>query len=218
MKRLSIFSLEAVIRYSDKNLRGIFLQLVNDISQISLTEDPDPETRNLQELLMLIFKKELQREPSKEEIEQYQKGFKAAVKKIYLDDEDAFEVRPGVQSLFAQLEKEKKWKYGIISDLWGDTTQFLLQACGIFSKNKLTICAEDAPNRKKQSKLLIERVQKGHQNLKLHYICLHEAPSFLSENFKVLSPKGSKKENNYYVYPKFSEMFGHKKKKRKKAK
>ncbi len=218
MKRLTIFSLEAVIRYSDTELRGLLFDLLSEISSIKLDSDPAPHIKNLQQLLVHIFKLKLDREPSEDEIQEYQKAFKKAVKKLYVKDEEAFEIRPGVQSLFAQLEKEKRWKYGVVSDYWGEATQFILQACGIFSKNKLTMYAEDAESRKKQTALLVSKVSKEGQELKKQFICLAEKPRFLANDFKVIRPKASDKESNYYVYPKFSELFGGKKKKRKKVK
>jgi len=218
MKRLTIFSLEAVIRYSDTELRGLFFQLLADISSITIETDPAPQVQNLQQLLVHIFKLKLDREPSEEEVQEYQKAFKKAVKKLYVKDEEAFEVRPGVQSLFAQLEKEKRWKYGVVSDYWGEATQFILQACGIFSKNKLTMYAEDAASRRKQTNLLLSKVSKEGQELKKQFVCLEEKPKFLDSDFKVIRPRASDKESNYYVYPKFSELLGGKKKKRKKVK
>lgn len=217
MKRLSIFSLEAVIRYSDEQLRSLFFPLLSEISSIELKEDPAPELKNIHHLLHFIFEKELKRAPSPAEIITYQKAFKKAVKKLYLSDEEAFEIRPGVQSLFGQLEKESKWKYGLVSDYWEESTKFILQSCGVFSKGKLTINAEDAMNRAEQCELLKQRAQKDKTKLNVQFISLDKNPGFLSGETQVLRPKVANKEANYYIFPKFSELFGLKKTKSRKS-
>ncbi len=217
MKRLTIFSLEAVIRYSENDLRRLLFELLKEHHSIKIKEDPAPEIHNFEGLLNFIFKSNLDRKPNKEERQFYRKSFKSAIKKLYLEDEDSFEVRPGVQSLFNHLEKEKRWKYGIISDFWEDSTKFILQSCGIFSKGKWTIYAEEAEARKDQVDILVNQVKKEEQEQNYQFIALNSKPKFLSEDFKVIRPKASNKESNYYIYPKFSELFGIKRKKRSKV-
>lgn len=217
MTRLTIFSLDTVIRYSETNLRKLLFQLISEREGISMDSDPAPEIRNFQALLNHIFQKEIKKELSEENLAAYQKAFKKAVKKYYLDDEDAFEVRPGVQSLFGQMDKEKKWKFGIASDLWEEATQFLLQSCGVFSKDKLTICAETAPDRNAQMEILASRAQKKDQGLKIYVVCLNGEKPELSKDFKIIRPKASDKESNYYVYPRFNELFKLKKKNKKRS-
>lgn len=216
MKRLSIFSLEAVIRYSDEQLRSLFFPLLSEISSIEITEDPAPELKNIHHLLYFIFEKELERSPSTAEISAYQKGFKKAVKILYLQDEEAFEIRPGVQSLFGQLEKESNWKYGLVSDYWGESTKFILQSCGVFSKGKLTISAENAKNRAEQCELIKKRALKGKSDDLVQFIGLDKNPGFLSREMQILRPKEANKDANYYIFPKFSELFGIKKTKSRK--
>ncbi len=217
MKRLTIFPINTVIRFSESDVRQLLLQTLSSHLKIEIDSDPAPELSNHQAILEHLCEVNGIVLPDEAAQEQIRKDLKKAVKKLYLADEDAFEVRPGVQSLFNHFEKEKGWKYGIISDYWNDTTQFIMQSCGVSSKNKLTVCAESANSAKAQIDILIDRRSKGSQ-VKVHLVCLSKDCSFQKESFKLIRPKASNKESNYYVYPKFSELFKTKKRKSKKGK
>lgn len=216
MKRVTIFSLESVVRYNPKDLRQLLFSLAEDLYGLKLPEDPAPAVHNFDQLLLLLFQEARKAPPSSEEIEQFRKAFKKGIKKLYLKDEEAFEVRPGIQSLFGQLENEKQWNYALISDFWEESTKFILQSCGVFSKGKLTIHAEDGSDLEAQTQVLIERLKED--KTEFQFVCLENPPTFLPADFKLLRPKKSKKEFNYYVYPKFSELFGLKRKKKTKSK
>lgn len=216
MKRVTIFSLETVVRFNRSDLRQLLFALAEELHSIKLKEDPAPEVRNFDQLLQIIFKEAGKSAIAGEELEDFRKAFKKGIKKLYLKDEEAFEVRPGIQVLFGQLEKEKRWKYAILSDFWEESTRFILQSCGVFSKDKLTIHAEDGAHLEAQTKVLIDRLKDD--ETELQFMCLEEAPDFLKGDFKILRPKKSKKETNYYVYPKFNELFGIKRKKKSKGK
>lgn len=216
MKRLTIFPLNTVIRYSESDMRRIFFEVVEEQLKLNIKEDFKSNITNHQALLDLVAEQN-GLELSEEETEKIQKGVKKSVKKLYLQDEDAFDVRPGVQNLFNHLEKDSDWKFGILSDFWNSTTQFIMQSCGVSSKNKLTICAESASSAQVQIDTLIKRVAKDPKP-KVHLVSLKKSPPYLRESFKLIRPKASDKESNYYVYPKFNEIFKLKKKKSKKDK
>lgn len=215
MKRLTIFPLNTVIRYADSQVRNLLFEVIGQQLELQFSDDPLPKESNHHKIALSLFQSHLERDPNQEELEAMKKAMKKAVKKLYLDDEDAFEVRPGVQSLFSQFAKEKAWKYGIISELWEEPTQFILQSCGVSSKDKLTVCAESADSLPKQIKVLTERANKEGAP-KIQLVRLKKSKYAWEDNYKIIRPKASDKESNYYVFPKFNELFKGKKKVKKK--
>jgi hypothetical protein len=214
MTRLTVFNLPAIIRYSDQSLRTLLFDLVFLECDVKIKKDPFPEVLNFEVLIHRIYRDFLEIDLSTETLEKYRKDFKKALKKLYLTDEDLFEVRPGVQNLFNHFSKEKKWKYGIISNLWEDSTRFILQSCGVFSKDKLTIHAEDGLSPIEQAQLLLKRSSKKtpESEITMQVVSLSPLESYLPGAYMQVGPKASSKEDNYYVYPRFHELFNLKKK------
>lgn len=206
MQKLAVFSLPAVIRYDKELLRSYFVDAINSVEGTGFSLSDVPETGNASQVVMNLFEQELGAFPSIKKMERISKKFTKRVKKYFIDEDDSFEVRPGVQSIFRQIEKEKKWRYCIISDYWADSTHLMLQTCGVFSKNKFTITADDALTQEDQLKMAVKRAHKKNKGLKTYYIngTANEADTNLAI---VLKPKFSAKTDNYFAYPKFSELF-----------
>lgn len=206
MQKLAVFSLPAVIRYDNELLRSYFLDAINSVEGTSFALKDVPESGNANQVVMNLYEQELGAFPSIKKMERISKKFTKRVKKYFIDEDDSFEVRPGVQSIFRQIEKEKKWKYCIISDYWAESTHLMLQTCGIFSKNKFTITADDALAHEDQLKMAVKRAHKKNKGLRTYYIngTAHEVSSKLAI---VLEPKFSAKTVNYFAYPKFTELF-----------
>jgi hypothetical protein len=85
----------------------------------------------------------------------------------------------------------------------------------VFSKDKLTLSAEDGKDYKQQILQLIKRVQKNSQPPITHFFSLEKEDNLPRETTLIL-PKKSKKENNYFTYRRFEEYFKTTKKSKKK--
>ncbi len=218
MIRLSVFKLSSVIRYSQEDLLDLLAQSITKITEQSVELDPALSRENVETILEQWASETSPKGLSLEQRSEVRKQFHKNLKKLYLDNEEAFEVRPGVQSIFSHLEKEKRWKYGIISPLWSENTKFILQSCGVFSKTKLTLSVDDANSELGQIDILSERGQKKEHLPEIEIICTRKAGRFKKEGYRVLKPKASNKEQNYFVYPRFSEFFKLKAKKKEKGK
>lgn len=215
MKRLTIFPLDTVIRYSEARVRALLFEILDRDFQIEIKEDPAPDIQNFQHLTEFIFA-EHGIELKGKSLAAIRKSLKKAIKGVYLDDEEAFEIRPGVQSLFRQLDKEARWKFGICSDFWPEATVFIMQSCGVNVKNKLTLTAEDARTLEKQIQILMDRNRdKEGQLPKAQLVCLKGKKPKYDSDLKIIHPKASDLESNYHVYPKFTELFKLKKAKSK---
>jgi hypothetical protein len=59
-----------------------------------------------------------------------------------LDQEEPFDVWPGVQNVFRSIEEIEEWDYLIVSDYWRKPTEFILNSCGITTKRKKLLTAE----------------------------------------------------------------------------
>lgn len=206
MKNLAVFSLPAVVRYDEELLRRYLFDAVHKVEGKDFSHCQIPFEGNASQFIMDLYKSRMGAYPSIDKVEKICKKFTKRVKKYFIDEDDSFEVRPGVQSLFGQIERKKDWKYCIISDYWAEPTHLMLQSCGIFSKNKLTITADDALTRVDQLKIAHKRVSKNHKKkLKIFWVDNHYQLD-ASDWAITLKPKASS-ETNYFTYPRFTEFF-----------
>lgn len=209
---LVVFSLNAVARFSYHEMEHCLLAAIGELGFENVQGPLLGQDLNI--FLAIDTKiSHNQQRLSEEEKQVLLKLFTKKIKKLFLKDDDVFEIRPGVQSLFGEIEKQKSWKYAIISHLDPITTRFILQSCGVFSKDKLTICADEGENYKVQIEKLRKRVKKNLKKPKTHFFSLEEEAD-LPEGTELILPKKSKKEKNYFTYRRFEEYF----KKAKKAK
>jgi hypothetical protein len=211
--KLAVFSLPAIIRYSELEMKQMLLEALAKELQINCEIDDLEGQENYSQALFQLVESKTAQAPSQSQIDKVNRRFQRIVKDYFINNEEAFEVRPGVQSLFAQIEKEKAWKYCIISDYSQAVTQFILQSCGVFSKNKLTLTASDALSADDQLKLARKRAQKKDKKIKIYLICSRTRP--IDSNLATLvEPKYAKGSPNYFTYPRFGELFRKKKKKK----
>lgn len=208
MSKIAAFRLNSVIRFPE----SIWVELLAKVWENHQTPDRQyPTEKSLDQQLDWLEDK-----LESEELEALKKDFKKQVKKAFVKDEDLFEVRPGVQALFGQMEKHDDWTYAIISPLWEESTRFILQSCGIFSKDKLNINREDGRDLEEQLKHLKKQFELKAGSFV--YLVSLEEPKELISKLKVVhaGPRASSKDQNYYTYPPLKDFLG--KKKRKKLK
>lgn len=210
MVKLALFTLASVVRYEARYIDELLR------SELEALKLPEGEAESIPSLAALA--KLWQEESKRPEIAKLHKAFKKAVKHYFLDQEEAFEIRPGVQSLFGHMEKEKNWKYCIISPYPQEVSHLMLQSCGVFSKNKLTLTATDAPDYAQQITMAQQRVLKksAKKKIEMFLFCTELDPAFARENLKLIHPKEAQGSPNYFTYPRFHELFPKKKKKNKK--
>jgi len=212
---LIIFSLNAVARFPHPEIEKCMREALTEFGLKPNSNQHFPQDLNILQAFKAYCKKEHKVKIDEEQLELLVKYFSKKVKKLFLADDDLFEIRPGVQSLFGEIENQKGWKYGIISHLDANTSQFILQSCGVFSKGKLTLCAEEGPNYKEQISRLSKRVEKNSVVPKVHFFSL-ETEHNLAEETTLMLPEKSKKEKNYFTYRRFEEYFKKGKKNKKK--
>lgn len=212
MVKLALFTLASVVRYEARDIDEL---LRSELEALNL---PKSEAESISDLEALS--KLWQEESKRPEIANLHKAFKKAVKHYFLDQEEAFEIRPGVQSLFGHMEKEKNWKYCIISPYPQEVSHLILQSCGVFSKNKLTLTATDAPDYTQQIARTQQRVLRKSAKKKIEkfLFCTELDPAFVREDIKLIQPKEAQGSPNYFTYPRFHELFPKKKKKNKNKK
>lgn len=215
MNKLTVFCLDSVVRFSEESLLQLLEEILAENFHTKADLSPFEAEYNIGLKIQAWLDSKGLESLTTEQEESIRKAFYKGIKTLYIADEEAFEVRPGAQSIFNQLEKTKGWKFGIISPFWQKDTQFILQSCGVFSKTKLTISAEDGATEKEQIEILEERGQKKGLDPEIQVVCLRKAKRFKKLGYETLKPKNSKKDNNYYIYPKHSEFFGLKPKKNK---
>lgn len=215
MLKITVFNLDAVIRYSEADMLAVLETVVRQELNKNLDLNAFPKIYSLEAKLQEGLREEAEAFPSEEKLNAIRKAFHKGLKKQFINDEDALEVRPGVQSIFSKLEAEKKWKYGITSPFWHENTKFILESCGVFSKTKLTLSTDQALTELEQIDIISERGQKKDQEPEIEIVCIGKAGKFKKQGYRVLKPKSSNKEPNYYVYPRFQEFFSLKRKKKK---
>lgn len=218
MNKITVFNLDAVIRYSQEDSLSLLAAAIHQEVKVEVDLSPYDILYSYRAKVKAWFKDQSGLSYTDDLEKAICKHFHKSIKKLFLKDEEAFEIRPGVQSVFSKLESEKKWKFGITSPLWRENTKFILESCGVFSKTKLTVSIDDAEEVLAQIDLLSERSQKKDQSPEIEIVCIGKAGKFKKEGYKVLKPKSSKKEHNFYYYPKFQEFFGKKEKKKSKSK
>lgn len=209
MLKLAVFSLPAVIRFDELELRRLLAQCLSAEEAKALAPEQLPDIENTSQLILQAYESVWQKLPGNEKLERINKAFKKSVKRYFIDNDEAFEIRPGVQSLFGHMEKEKNWKYCIISNYPQEVTHLILQSCGVFSKNKLTITASDALQREDQLQLARKRAMKKSKKLKMYLFC-GTSQAWETDMATTISPKMSKGSPNYFSYPRFGELFGKK--------
>ncbi len=212
---LIVFSLNAVARFPHQEIEKCMHEALAESGLKAKDREPFPQDLNILQAFKDYYLSETEKQLEDESLDILIKHFSKKVKKLFLSDDDLFEIRPGVQSLFGEIEKQKGWKYAIISHLDENTTRFILQSCGVFSKGKLTVTAEEGANFKEQIARLSKRLQKNDKAPKVHFFSLEKEDN-LSADTSLLLPKKSKKEKNYFTYRRFEEYFKASKKSKKK--
>jgi hypothetical protein len=212
---LVVFSLNAVARFPHAEIENCLHEAQLELGYEPKVNKHFPQDLNIFEAFKIHLESGLPEIDINEKLEVLIQTFSKKVKKLFLEDDDLFEIRPGVQSLFGEIEKYKSWKYAIISHLDAKTTRFIMQSCGVFSKDKLTLCAEDGQDYKQQLIQLIKRVEKNSLPPTTHFFSI-EMEEHLPAETTLILPKKSKKENNYFTYRRFEEYFKTSKKNKKK--
>ena len=206
MLHLAVFGLPAVIRYHEPLLREYLLQAINKVEDSALSLEQLSPAPNAAQALRETYETHFNGPPGSKKQEKISHQFAKRVKKYFVDEDDSFEIRPGVQSIFDHIEKRKKFKYAIVSPYWAEATHLILQTCGVFSKNKLTITADDALSLPDQLKVVRKRAKKKDDQLHLYFLPGHtrEVPGKYHE---LIQPPFEKGEHNFFAYPRFKKLF-----------
>lgn len=204
---MAVFNLPAVVRFDRYDLRELLLGAMNESSQQQWGLEDVNWKGNAQKVIIRHWKKHLQEPPENTVLETIAELFTAKVKAYFVSTDDAFEIRPGVQSIFGHIEKDKNWKYCIISDYWQDVTHFMLQSCGVFSKDKLTLTAEDALTPEEQIQCAARRLVKKEKHKTEIYLVNGDQTRIKMMLKREVTPPFEKDKQNYFYYPRFSKLF-----------
>lgn len=211
MNKLAIFSLPAVVRFDQDLIVTYLIKSICDEEDCSIKKRDIPEFENATEFVQDVYQNILDKSVSPKKLNRISKSFTKKIKKYFVEEDESFEIRPGVQSIFNHIEKKRKWKYCIVSNLWAEATHLILQSCGVFSKGKFTITADEAVSFEDQLKLAYKRAKVEDTGLQLFYLNGNDSKK-QSNKFTLVQHKFSKSKNNYFAYPKFSELFPKQKK------
>lgn len=207
MTNLAVFNLPAVVRFAREDLRKLLLEAINETRAWDIQYKEVMWKGSLSKVVEYLYGLRRNAAPTAEEIRETECLFTLKVKAYFIQKDDAFEIRPGVQSIFGHIEKEKNWKYCIISDYWDEATHFILQSCGVFSKNKLTMTAEDGLTPDEQIKKVIRRLRKKSKDEPAVYLVNGDQSRIRLMLKKEISPRFEKDKANYFYYPRFSQLF-----------
>ena len=201
---LAVFNLPAVIRYDKKVLRNCLLSAINDLFGTSYNRKDLKWQGTCSEILVATTLELFNREPTEKEVEEVSQRFTQNVKIEFIKDDDLLEIRPGVQSVFRHMERKKNIKYVIVSDFWAPVTHFMLQSCGVFSKDKYTLTADEGVGPRGQLKKLLKKSNKFSSKTEILYINGNKKKEeFLGRHIHMGKKAG---KDNYFTYPKFSDM------------
>lgn len=204
---MAVFNLPAVVRFARNDLRTLLLEAVNESRNWDIEYSEVKWKGSVTKVVDRLYALRREARPSPVEMQETEYLFTIKVKAYFVEKEEAFEIRPGVQSVFGHMEKEKNWKYCIISDYWKDVTHFILQSCGVFSKNKLTMTAEDGQNPEEQIKRVVARLRKKNKGEPAVYLVNGDQSRIRLMLKKEISPRFEKDRVNYFYYPRFSQLF-----------
>lgn len=205
----AVFDLSSVIHFDHRPIRNCLVEAIQtefdqEISLLGLNWED-----NCSGILLDVFMHNLQRFPTNQEYEAIRRNFTICLKKYFIQDDERFEVMPGVQSLFSSLDKKPNWQYAILSDYWGENTDFLLTACGIYTKSKEIhsadeglssidlinrLCFKNKMNQKKDTLYLVSNRFKKRNVM------------YEKDKIERVLPPFSKK-SKLTQYPKFSKVF-----------
>ncbi|WP_417593136.1 hypothetical protein [Owenweeksia hongkongensis] len=204
------FDLPAVIKYDNIPLRECLMEALRTITKTPIDQQDLSWNENCSGVLINVFRNNLGRFPSNEEYDEVRALFRENLKKLFIEEEEMFDVWPGVQNVFESIEKRKDWEYYLVSDYWEIGTRFILDSCGVHS-GSLKMCTADNAlsgsdaiqrilNGKGKSKTRGEAflVVSSHTSTAKH-IAIDQPSLTIIDHTSITSSDD--------VYPRFSELF-----------
>ncbi len=163
---------------------------------------------NVAGVVAQIFKKSCKRDPSESESKNIRTDFYSLLKQYFLDNEDPFDVWSGIQNIFESLDRREDWDYTIVSDYWSKPTEFILNSCGIHSRQMKLLSAEDGISPGEIIRDLCDKHQlKGDEVVYLMAkdIEMLDHPTSINRLERMAPPH--KKKADMLEYPRFSKLF-----------
>lgn len=207
-KNLVIFDLPAVVSYDHLPLRKALVQAFEiNLPCPPVVQDID-WSENATGVLNQIYQRSCKRLPTPAELENIRKDFHARLKEYFLLNDDPFDVWSGVQNVFESLDRREDWDYVIVSDYWRESTEFILSSCGIFSRKKHLLTADDGTS----AAQIIKNFGAVHQlrGDEVLYLMARdieevESPSAVNRMERMKPPH--RKKADMLEYPRFSKLF-----------
>ncbi len=165
---------------------------------------------NCEGVLAHIWRHQKGREIHPHEYARVREELLKCLKSYFLDNEESFDVWPGIQNLLKTIEKKKSWDYIIVSDFWEEDTRFMLDSCGMFSRKVNIITADDghAPGKlvkrylKKRDLTRDDRIYLVTRNLRRKDVSKNR------DRWKLTRKRPPEKKKSGMVnYPRFAKFF-----------
>ena len=203
-----VFDLPAVVSYDRKSIRQLLLASVNEAYRLDIGYHEVDWSANCSGIVLELYKNAYGKFPGIAEYESAQEGFKQKLREYYLSGEELFEVRSGIQNLFYQLDKREDWNYYVISDFWHKDTLFLLNSCGVHSKNINLYTADDALSMEDVFSKIANKVSYK-KPISLYQATVETKITIPSAKNVILKafPLQKQLSANYFEYPKFNDIF-----------
>lgn len=206
-QNLVIFDLPAIVNYDHLPLRKSLIEAIAEVMDVApVTADID-WNNNSSGVLIDIFVATLKRFPTSEENEAIRSHFMASVKEYFLAHEDPFDVWPGIQNIFGSLDKKQNWNYFVVSDYWLECTRFILNSCGIFTRNLNLHTAEEGLSSTEIIRSLIRQRKQGESLYILARDVDFETIPAERQGWQRIKPPGKTSHSGFLEYPRFSKLF-----------
>lgn len=207
-KNLIIFDLPAVINYNHLPLRACLRNAVYKVLPTEIELAEIDWANNCSGVVMDIFMKVNGQFPTNIQYDQIKQNFMKGLKDYFIDNEETFDVWPGIQNILSSLDKKPNWEYVIISDYWLENTRFILDSCGIFSRGLNLYTAENGLS----SKDIVKQLTQNNENTELctTYLLANDIKfeKKLKEatRWSYIEPP-RKTKTGVLKYPQFSKLF-----------
>lgn len=142
--KLVFFDLPSVIQYDNIALRNCLIRAIKSVLDTPVISDDIDWNANCSGVVLDLFSKSRGQLPTNLEFDRIKNLFLDYVKEYFLSDEECFEVWPGVQNVMGSIQKKEGWEMHIVSDYWCEASRFMLESCGVFSREISLCCAEEA--------------------------------------------------------------------------
>ncbi len=206
---LVVFDLRSVVDFDYLSLRECLKKSICNTLGQEVNFNGINWNNNCSGALLDVYMKVLKRFPTEKEYADTKTAFLSCLKEYFKSTEHSFDSWEGIQHLFASIEKKRGWDFMLVSDYWLEGTNFVLSACGVYTKNLKIYTADDALSAADLVNRACYNLKLNSKKDELHLVgnYIKKADLLLKKRQirRVLSTKDASK--HFTTYPKFSKLF-----------